>query len=184
MLHNKGFTLIELMITVVILAIVAAIAIPSFNAQILNNRSVALGEDIVSAVNFVRSEAVKRATRVSICASNNGSSCTGSWSEGYIAFIDTAASDKASTPVIQDSSAILKIWPAQNASARISVKTKDSDSDVSFIRYTSMGTLARVSDEPVVIATEMDGCTGYAKRQTTVGVSGMISVESKECTVN
>ena len=95
---HRGFTIIELMITVAIAAIVLAVAIPSFQAQIRNNQSIALGEDFASAINFARSEAVKRATRVSLCASDNGISCGGAWTDGFIAFVDVTEQPKIPRP--------------------------------------------------------------------------------------
>lgn len=175
--RSKGVTLVELLVAVAVVAIALSIAVPSFQTQMLNNRSIALGEDFASAVNYTRSEAVKRAGRVSLCASKNRTSCVGEWTDGFIAFVDTAATDTTTPPVVGP---VLRVWTEQDVNARISVKSDAND--VTFIRYTSLGTLARVNEQPLVIAAELEKCSGKAGRQINIGLSGLVSVNSVACT--
>lgn len=79
-----GFTLIELVITVSIAAIVLAAAIPSFREIIQNNRITAQANELVTAFNLARSEAIKRGVRARACASTNGTGCAmgGGWQQG------------------------------------------------------------------------------------------------------
>lgn len=83
-ISKRGFTLIELMVTVAVLAIMAAIAIPNFQTFLMNSRMASQANDVITAFNLARSEAVKRAANVTVCASSNGTSCTGSWQQGWI----------------------------------------------------------------------------------------------------
>lgn len=174
-----GFTLIELLVTLAVVAIVLSVAVPSFQSQILNNRSIALGEDLASAINLARSEAVKRAARVAICASKSGTDCDGEWTDGFIVFIDTAARDTDPAPVV---GTILKVWGALDLRAVITAKS-DTD-DVTFIRYTGLGTLARVTEKQIVVTAEMKKCTLNSARKVTVGLSGMVSVTKVTCTAS
>jgi type IV fimbrial biogenesis protein FimT len=59
-LSHKGFTLMELMITVVVLGILAAIALPSFQSILEGRRLVGAADDLYSNLQFARSEAIKR----------------------------------------------------------------------------------------------------------------------------
>lgn len=174
---TKGFTLIELMITVAVAAIVLGIAIPSFQTQIRNNQSIALGEDFASAINFARSEAVKRATRVSLCASDDGESCGGAWTDGFIAFIDTAATDTSTPPIV---GTVLRTWEDVDINAVITVQSNGTSME--FIRYTSLGTAARVTNNPYVINASLKNCSGSAARSISIGLSGMVSVQKATCT--
>lgn len=67
--QNQGFTLIELMITVVILGIFAAIAVPSFTAFVNNNRLQSASNELASLLLFARSNAVQNNTAHIVCLS-------------------------------------------------------------------------------------------------------------------
>lgn len=82
---NAGFTLIELMMTVFIAAIVLTLGVPSFQEMSRNNQLTAQTNDLVSSFNLARSEAVKRRSAVRVCTSNNQTSCVaGAWQDGWI----------------------------------------------------------------------------------------------------
>ncbi len=68
---QTGFTLIELMITLSIAAILLTQAVPSFRTMIANNRIVSQINELVSAINYGRSEAAKLNTTVILCGSAN-----------------------------------------------------------------------------------------------------------------
>lgn len=65
----RGFTLTELMITLTVMVILVAIAIPSFNRLILSNRLTTTANDMVGAINSARMEAVKRNAATQFCGS-------------------------------------------------------------------------------------------------------------------
>lgn len=86
---NKGFTLIELMIAVVLLAILLSVGVPSFSTLLQNNRLLSENYALRSLLSVARSEAQTQRTTVTVCRSTNGSACSvGDWNVGYVAFID------------------------------------------------------------------------------------------------
>jgi len=96
---QSGFTLIELMITLVIAAIVMTQAVPSFMSTVQNNRLITYTNDLVSDINLARSEAVKRGSRVVLCRSADTSVntpvCGGTaniWTTGWLVFADADSS--------------------------------------------------------------------------------------------
>ena len=91
--HAGGFTLMELMITVAVAAILLGLAAPSFTDTIRNNRLTTAANDLLHSTQLARSEAVKRQTPVVVCASANSAAQPPSCSNGaftdWIVFVDT-----------------------------------------------------------------------------------------------
>ncbi|SEQ85871.1 type IV fimbrial biogenesis protein FimT [Azotobacter beijerinckii] len=79
-----GFTLVELMVALAVLAILLGVAIPSFSDVTLSSKLRSLANELVASATLGRSEAIKRNAVVTLCASSDGSTCTGSWYEGWI----------------------------------------------------------------------------------------------------
>lgn len=86
--RSKGFTLVELMITVAVVAILSAIAYPSFQSTIRSNRVAAGHNELLGLVNLARSEAVRNNQGGGVCGSSTGNDCDGNWSAGMMAFAD------------------------------------------------------------------------------------------------
>lgn len=85
---RNGFTLTEVMIVLLILSIVLAIGVPSFLGLIEKTRTRTATEDLVELLRLARLTAVEQATRVSVCASTDGATCSGSkddWNKRIIA---------------------------------------------------------------------------------------------------
>jgi type IV fimbrial biogenesis protein FimT len=87
-LHHQGFTLIELMVTLSIAAILMAIAAPSFVEMTRRNRIVTYTNTFMGSLSYARSEAIRRGSPISVCHSNDGLSCSGSWNDGWIIFVN------------------------------------------------------------------------------------------------
>lgn len=85
---SAGFTLIEALVAIAVLAILLGIAVPSFSDSTLNSQLRAASTDMIAAANLARTEAIKRRRTVSLCVSSNGTSCTtGGWHQGWIVIV-------------------------------------------------------------------------------------------------
>ncbi len=92
-----GFTLIEIMIALLLVAIVLTVGVPSLRDFIHNNQAASETNALLAAFNSARGAAITRGVPVAVCASSNGTSClsnsgcTGAatdWSGGWLIFVD------------------------------------------------------------------------------------------------
>jgi type IV fimbrial biogenesis protein FimT len=81
---EPGFTLVELMVTLTVVAILLVIAVPSLNNATLSGKLTAYANSLVGSAHLARSEAIKRNALVTLCAASNGTSCGGNWEQGWI----------------------------------------------------------------------------------------------------
>lgn len=83
---HRGFTLIELMVTIAVMAILLGIAVPSFNEVTLGGKLGSYANNFVASVNMARSEAIKRSVRITLCATADGTTCatSGGWEQGWV----------------------------------------------------------------------------------------------------
>ncbi|MET0756350.1 MAG: GspH/FimT family pseudopilin [Pseudoxanthomonas sp.] len=86
--HINGFTLVELLVTVSIAAILLALALPSFQGSMRSNRVATATNELLASLALARSEAVRNTRGAGICASANGASCGGTWNGGWIVWSD------------------------------------------------------------------------------------------------
>ena len=92
--QQTGFTLYELMITLMVVAIILSFGIPNLRDFTLNSRMTSTANDLHAAFLMARSEAAHAKTNVTICASADpmgAANCGGTWDQGYVVFIDDNA---------------------------------------------------------------------------------------------
>lgn len=90
MRQERGFTLVELVITVAIIAIVMAYAVPAYSRFVAQNKVQSFAYALAADLNNARSEAIRRGQAVEVCAASDTTvaSCTGAvasnWSKSWI----------------------------------------------------------------------------------------------------
>ena len=88
--HHKGFSLIELMITIAVLAVLLAIGFPSYQGSLRSNRLATSTNELVATMSLARSEAIRNVRGAAVCPSADGEACSAApdWNDGWIVWRD------------------------------------------------------------------------------------------------
>jgi type IV fimbrial biogenesis protein FimT len=91
--HSRGFTLVELVTLLAIVSIIFSIAVPNIRLFVAGNLQRSEINVLITHLNLARSEAVKQATRIVLCPTDDNEICDGSfnWNSGFIVFADENA---------------------------------------------------------------------------------------------
>ena len=118
---QHGFTLYELLTTVLVIGVILAIGVPNMTAFRQNSRMTAVANDLHSSFHLARSEASRSRNIISICASSDAATCTvgAEFEDGWIVFVDDngdAVADATDGTIQVDiGENILRQFPALNA---------------------------------------------------------------------
>lgn len=172
----RGFTLMELLITIAIAAVIGGLAAPSFKKMIDSNRIQTSASALQGDMMFARTEAVKRGLWVSICPSIDQATCTTTnvWEKGWIVFNDLNGSG-----TMQTGDVVLKVRQALPGGATVAAAPAPTQNAIIFNREgftTNMGTAQ--------VAFQFHSSDNYANatRCVLVNFGGGLSVVSKGAT--
>lgn len=80
----KGFTLLELLLAISIIAITLILAVPSYQQFIMRMQQNLSSFQLLKAIETARQEAIVRGEIVKLCKSKDMQTCGGDWNDGYI----------------------------------------------------------------------------------------------------
>ena len=125
---HAGFTLVELMVTLAIAAILLAVGMPSFSGIIKNQEIQAAARDFLAALNLARSEAIRRNTRVDLIPAQDGTD----WGKGWVIFVDHDNNLKPD----KDDEIIFTHGPVP---AHLTIESILTDASAKYIAYNGQG---------------------------------------------
>jgi type IV fimbrial biogenesis protein FimT len=109
--RTQGFTILELLVTMAILGILAAVAVPSLTDTMGRMSVNGATRTLATSLSLARSEAVKRGQDVSICPTTDGADCaTGSWAGGWIIFVDVNNDADGDTGSIDVGDVVIRVY--------------------------------------------------------------------------
>lgn len=169
MKKQNGLTLVELMITLIVVAIALTLAVPGFSNFIRDNRATSQANEFLVSLTFARSEAIKRGRPVAVCASSDEANCSGSndWDAGWIVFTD----DEGSVGDLDGADELLR------AHESLAAATLTADGGSDFVRFDGEG-LADVDDDFTLTP---NGCDGNQQRSIDMSATGRASISTEAC---
>lgn len=159
--RQDGFTLIELMVTLTIAAILAIVGVPAFQETIKNNRMTSLSNQTLGAFMYARMEAVKRGSDVSL-----GQRSAGSWAGGTTVWIDTDGDG-----IVDVGEEVLRLWdalPSSNTLASAGGRTAFVFNASGFVDLADTLTIC-------------DDRTVETGREIKIGVTGLMFIDTVTC---
>lgn len=135
-LRYQGFTLIETMVVVAIVAILAALAAPSFQDLLRGNRLSAASSAMQVSLSLARSEAVKRGTDARVTVAANGTA--GRWDNGWTVFVDRTTNANGAIAPTTDSANVTRLEVVAQPSLPISYSQTGT---LTYFTYNGQGRL-------------------------------------------
>jgi len=140
--NNLGFTLVELIITLVIVGVLLGIGVPNFRSFIQNSRITSQSNELVGVLATARSEALKRNQAVVVCRSADPTAVTpvcavgggGTWETGWLIFADQ---NKNNSFAAADGDTLLKVYPVLTGNNTL---RGNSAALVDFVTFNRSGT--------------------------------------------
>lgn len=157
-MYSAGFTLIELMAAILVLAILISIAAPSFTSSIRDSQIATTSNELQTALQLARSEAVMRHNNVIVCRRNSaGDDCENgtNWSAGWL--------------IRQSGGDIIKVWQSVPDVAIVGPNTG--------VTYQRSGMISTTASFSVT----QSRCTGSQKRTISIALSGLSKIAKADC---
>jgi prepilin-type N-terminal cleavage/methylation domain-containing protein len=174
--RTRGFTLVELMFTILVVAILLGIGAPNLRDFIRNSRLTGQANDLLTGLNVARSEAVKRRTPVTLCVGDpTACDADGNFADGWIVFVDV---DGDGTVETADGDTVLRTQAAMPDGVETQVvETSDAedvnspdydDSDTTYVSFGQTG-FRRMNDGTLPVALAIVLCDERGNVQTSGG---------------
>lgn len=172
----RGFTLLELVVTIAVLAVLTAVAFPSFESSFRTNRVATATNELLASLSLARSEAVRVNGTAGICASKDGSTCDDKWESGWLEWRDNNGNGS-----LDQGEDVLGYTQAKK---KIQIRSETNKPLV----FDGHGRLKANNQSPITgsgqhLYIKPDVCTEGMKnqRKVTVNASGQIKISKEEC---
>ena len=111
--RSIGFTLIELLFTIAVAAILLSLAAPSMQSNYIRSSVRGYQQEINSALNYARGEALARSEIISMCPSADATNCdtvSENWTNGWLIFIDDGAGSNYANGTLENDETLIRVF--------------------------------------------------------------------------
>lgn len=166
---TRGFTLIELMVTLAVAIILTAVAVPAYRSVMANNRVISQTNALVTGFQLARAEAVSRGQPVAVCARADDTTCGAStaWANGWLVFVD-----EDDDGVRDAGEERVRIFASLEGNPTLSVA-----GGAAVIRYQASGAVEAAEDFQL----SQTGSAGSMTRCVSVNTVGQVRTERASC---
>jgi type IV fimbrial biogenesis protein FimT len=176
--QQQGFTLVELMVVLAVVAVLVTIAVPSFRSVTLSNRLTTSANEVVGALQTARMEAIKRNARTQLCSNSSVANATGDTDA-----LGTACGTSMGAVVASGSSSAAVVRESQlNLSGSLQLQ-----GDMQALRFNAQGIAHTTTSAAPYSGTVIDICTpalsgnNHRVVSMTAGSALRTTTESRTC---
>ncbi|WP_026279882.1 GspH/FimT family pseudopilin [Thioalkalivibrio sp. ALJ16] len=172
--RSRGFTLVELMVTLLVASILLGIGVPAFGSLVEQTRLTTSTNQFLTTLHMARSEAIRRGHLVTLCTSNDGNTCTSGadWDAGWILYANPARTEQPPDPA--------SILRAGNAWTDSNVAVAGNQPVSQHISYNALGQSERLSG--ALLMGTVTVCTGNGEgRAIIISSTGRPRVDTADC---
>ena len=163
-----GFTLLELMVIIAILAILITLALPSFQGTLRSNRVATASNELLASLSLARSEGIRSTRGGGVCASADGTTCGVDWNAGWLVWTDEDADGALDVgePVVRYSQGKPRLTVVGPAAS---------------IAFDRRGRLRAAGGQSISLAPEGAGTPARCLRIVQIGATGRTGVQRNPC---
>ena len=158
-----GFTLIEMLTAIVVLAVLLAIALPNLSGFVRSSKVRGAQSELIGALMLARSEAVKRGVAVSVAAT---SATAGDFSSGWTVWIDADGDG-----TVNNGETVLRSFPDISGAVVASATSFNTTTPVSALAFTPTGFLTPITPVSFKVCGKGDTTKGYTINIWLVGMA-------------
>lgn len=165
---SQGFSLLELLVVISIVAILISVSVPAFTDIISNQQVKSERQSLYDALRLARAEAIKRGEIISVCPSDNNTSCSGGnsdWDKGWLIYANPDGDE-----VVDNDEEVIIAYQQESSPVIIT-------SDITHISYAATGYLMGAVGGNYHFCSEQSDSGDGAK---TIEVTSVGRAESKE----
>lgn len=173
-MDGRGFTLVELLVTLAVGGILLMIALPGYAFLVNTSRVAGVTNDLVTVFHLARSEAVKRGRRVTVCKSSNATAAmpacdaTAAWQQGWLVFVDGGTRG-----MVDAGDAILRVQGRAHPAVRVT--------NNNYSRYISYLPTGRSQGSNGLNNGTISICVAGSRRDIVINITGRPRLVSGTC---